>query len=193
MLILSPQLVNSKEHGDGLSRTKNSAVPDIIFGSLGKIGLRGGKDMARKRRKWTHEDRQFLTENYRKMSNAESGKHFGHAAGIAYQLERLGLKRGGRWTEEKDNFLRHNYMEMTNKELAVKLEKTVCAIEKRLGTLELRRLKRWTPEREQFLRANYEIMSNAFLARKLDARELASTLKMSPDYIRNKISELGIR
>ena len=57
--------------------------------------------------------------------------------------------------------------------------KTVCAIEKRLGTLKLRRFKKWTPDREQFLRDSYEIMSNAFLAKKLGITELAVAKKLS--------------
>jgi hypothetical protein len=43
--------------------------------------------MAKKRRKWTDEDRQFLKYNYQKMTNRKLGEHFGiTAAGIGYQL-----------------------------------------------------------------------------------------------------------
>ena len=65
--------------------------------------------MASKRRRWTDEDRQFLRDNYQKMTNRELGDQFGiTAGGIGYQLKKLGLKRERIWTEEKDNFLRNN-------------------------------------------------------------------------------------
>ena len=47
--------------------------------------------MARKRRKWTDEDRQFLKENYQKMTSRELGKHFGlSAAGFSVCCDLLG-------------------------------------------------------------------------------------------------------
>jgi len=129
--------------------------------------------MASKRRKWTDEDRQFLKDNYQKMTNREFGEHFGiTGAGIGYQLKKLGLKRERRWTEEKDDFLRNNYLKMINRELARELRKTICAIEKRLGTLNLRRLEKWTPEREQFLRDNYGVCQTLFSPKSSGSRSL---------------------
>jgi len=133
------------------------------------------------RRKWTDEDRQFLKDNYKKMTNKELGEHFGMTAtAIHYKLKTLGLKRSsGRWTEEMDHFLRSNYMRMTSAELASYLGRTTVATQVRVNSLKLRRLKKWTPEREQFLQENYEEMSNALLAKKLATTELAIAKKMS--------------
>jgi len=95
------------------------------------------------RRKWTEEDKQYLRDNYQKMTNKELAEHFGLTpGGIGYQLKRLDLKRNRKWTAEKDNYLRNSYAKIINKDLARELGTTVCAIEKRLGTLKLRRLKK---------------------------------------------------
>ena len=91
--------------------------------------------MAKKRRKWTDGDIQFLRDNHQKITNKELGEHFSlTAGGIGYHLGKLGLKRK-RWTEEMDAFLRNNYMKMNNQELANEFGKTVGAIEKRLSKL----------------------------------------------------------
>ncbi|MCX6013463.1 MAG: zinc-finger domain-containing protein [Chloroflexi bacterium] len=91
------------------------------------------------RRKWTDANRQFLKENYQKMTNKKLAEHFNlTACGIGYHLKKLGLKRAG-WTEEMDDFLRNNYTKMPNKEMADELGKTICAIDKRLGILKIRR------------------------------------------------------
>ncbi len=63
------------------------------------------------RRKWTEEDKQFLKENYQKMTNKELAEHFNLTpGGIGYQLKKLGLKRDRKWTDEKDKFLMNNYI-----------------------------------------------------------------------------------
>ncbi len=175
------------------------------------------------RRKWTEADRQFLRENYQNMTDKELAGHLNTSVhAVRYQRVELGLKRNFRiWTREKDRFLRNNYVKMTNEELAVELKVSYYSLTFRLYTLRLRRFKEWTPEQEQFLRDNYEVMSNAFLAKKLSrlglarkrewrwskkkedflkagykrlsVSELADECGMPPDYIKNKIVELGLR
>ena len=50
--------------------------------------------MARRRRKWTAKDKQFLVDNYQKMTNKELADHFNlTTGGIVYHLRKLGLKR----------------------------------------------------------------------------------------------------
>ena len=61
------------------------------------------------RRKWTDKDRQYLKDNYQKMTNKELAAHFNLTpGGIGYQLKRLELKRDRKWTNE--NFFRTNNM-----------------------------------------------------------------------------------
>lgn len=184
------------------------------------FGLILEENMVNTRRRWTEADRQFLRENYQNMTNKELAAHFNTSdPSVMCKLWELGLKRNRRiWTREKDRFLRNNYMKMTNEELAVELKISYRSLAFRLHTLRLRRFKEWTPEIKQFLWDNYEVMSDAFLAKKLglarkrkwrwskkkedflksghkrlSVSELAAECGMPPDYIKNKIVELGLQ
>ena len=74
------------------------------------------------RRRWTEEDKQFLRDNYQKLTNKELAEHFNLTpGGIGYQLKRLNLKRNRKWTSDKDSYLKNSYTKMINKDLAQEL------------------------------------------------------------------------
>ena len=75
---------------------------------------------------------------------------------------------------------------MSNAFLAEKLGVTELALAKKLSRLGLTRKskKKWSKKKEEFLRANYK---------RLGAKELSDEFGMPPDYVRNKITELGLR
>ncbi|MCX6013462.1 MAG: hypothetical protein NTV30_08675 [Chloroflexi bacterium] len=82
--------------------------------------------------------------------------------------------------------MRDNYETMSNAYLAKNLEVKELAIAKKLSRLGLvrKRKRNWSKKKEEFLRANYKRLSIA---------ELADRCDMLPDYVRNKITELGLR
>ncbi len=75
---------------------------------------------------------------------------------------------------------------MSNAFLAKKLGVTQLAVAKRLSRMGIIReeKRRWSKRKEEFLRANYK---------RLSVDELAAECSMTPDYIRNKITELEFR
>jgi len=75
---------------------------------------------------------------------------------------------------------------MSNAFLSKKLGITELAVAKKLSRMGLTRKGKgkWSKGREEFLKANYK---------RLGINELAAECGMSPDYIRNKITELGLR
>jgi len=139
------------------------------------------------RRKWTDEDRKFLRENYQKMTNKEMAGELGKTVcAIGKRLGTLRLCRTQGWTPEREWLLRDNYEITSNAFLSKKLGITELAIAKKLSRLGLvRKTKRkWSKKKEEFLLANY---------RRLSIDELAAECGMLPEYIRNKIAEIGIR
>ncbi len=69
--------------------------------------------------------------------------------------------------------------------LQKKLGITELAVAKKLSRLGLvrKRRRKWSKKKEEFLRQNYK---------RLSIDELAKECGMLPDYVRNKIAELGL-
>ena len=121
------------------------------------------------------------------MTNREMADEFGKTiCAIDKRLGILKIRRKEKWTPEREQFLKDNYETMSNAFLAKKLGVTKLALAKKLSRLGLiRKSKRkWSKKKEEFLRANYKLLS-------ID--ELATECDMLLDYVRNKITELGLR
>ena len=96
------------------------------------------------------------------------------------------LRRFIEWTPEKEQFLRDNYEVMSDAFLAKKLDITESNVAKKRSRLGIvrKRERRWSKKKEDFLKASYK---------RLSVSELAAGCGMSPDYIKNKIVELGLQ
>ena len=160
----------------------NTSDPSVVC-KLWELGLKRNRRI----RIWTREKDLFLRNNYVKMTNEELAVELKVSyCSLACRLHTLRLRRFKEWTPEIEQFLWDNYEVMSDAFLAKKLGITDLAVAKKRSRLGLARKRkwRWSKKKEDFLKASYK---------RLSVSELADECGMLPDYIKNKIVELGLQ
>lgn len=138
----------------------------------------GNREPNEKRPVWTPEDKRFLKENFKTMSDGEIADRLGRSArGVSHMRNRLGLgpsKRApakGSWTKEMDATVQHN-PDMPIEDLARLLKRTPVAVTHRrqhLGLTKSRSETYWKPREDSVLLDNPD-KHPKWLAEKLENR-----------------------
>jgi DNA-binding CsgD family transcriptional regulator len=135
----------------GKHLNRNAASITEIARKLGLQGNPAKKDLGHRNRQpsvfsYTEEDKNFIRDNYLKMSNIQIAKILNrHPASIQKILrdlklsgnpEKLKIVNRLPYSEQEKQFIQENYFKMTNKEIGVALNRSpdsVGAIGKKLG------------------------------------------------------------
>ena len=122
----------------------------------------------------TEEEKQFILDNYKTMTNIEIAEKLGRTKNTINTLKyKLGITKKyntlSNATEEEKQFILDNYKTMTSKEMAKKLNRTEYSINVIRRNLGLAKRKKFTEEEKQFILDNYKTMTSKEIAEKLDS------------------------
>ena len=163
-------------------------------------------------RKTSDKDIKFLKDNYGILTAKEIALYIGKTLGVVegmiryYNLTKTTkpksvAKTKTIWTEEDIDFLTNNFISMQQKDIAVMLNKTLSAIQKKmnyLGLLKNIRNDNWSINHIEYLKKHYKNSKMSILKSKLNRstssiRRKACELELSRDvstYIETEVEEI---
>lgn len=154
------------------------------------------------KKKWTHQEIQYLLDNWGKVSLARIMESLDRSEdSVMRKARRLGLNvnktedslKKKRWSEEEDNYIINNYRVLTVDEISERLGRTVYAIRKRALALGVtNEISRWSIEEMEFLNDNWGILNLNTIARKLNRSRNSILLKAHQMSLRGQAAANGV-
>lgn len=143
-------------------------------------------------RRWTKEEKDFLKENYTKMTTDELAKRLDRSnqAVLNYAKHILGIvgtpKAPKQRTDEEDEFIIKHYHTLSYKEMAKELNMPFSRVSMAIYRLRMEgklRTKQFSTEDENFLRVNKGVLS---------VQEMAEILGRTESQIYGKMHRMGL-